>query len=206
MPKPSGVYVEKTYTYPCPSTSICLEILQKIDEELSLEADLYAEFKLNKLVFRLMGLEPNVQSALVKLREFLTLYASSKASPRRGIEANVIAKYVKKAVPLDVLAVVIRRILGTSAEVKGSAIYSDADLETLLNIARKVAESYQRIESMSIPSSLKKLLVAAEAIYNVDHREVLEILRNAQLIDEDNELKVPWIQALTELEDLLESS
>lgn len=206
MPKPSGVYIEKTYTYPCPNTSICLEILQKIDEELSLEADLYAEFKLNKLVFKIMGLEPNVQSAMAKLREFLTLYTLSKVSPRRGIEADVIAKHIKRTIPLDVLAVVVRKSLGVSAEVRGSTIYVDTDLETLLNIARKVAESYQRIESMSLPSSLKKLLTAAEAVYNVDYREVLEILRNAQLINEDNELKIPWVQALAELENLLESS
>ncbi|MEM1644547.1 MAG: DUF2067 family protein [Ignisphaera sp.] len=206
MPKPSGIYIEKTFTYLCPNTSICLEILQKIDEELSLDADLYAEFKLNKLVFKIMGLEPNVQSAMAKLREFLALYTSSKASPRRGIDANVIAKHIKRTIPLDVLAVVVKKNLGVSAEVRGSTIYVDTDLETLLDIARKVAESYQRIESMSLPSSLKKLLTAAEAIYNVDYREVLDLLRDAQLVSEDNELKIPWIQAITELENLLESS
>jgi hypothetical protein len=202
-PKPSGVYVERTLTFSCPSVDLCLEILQKIDEELVLEADIHAELKLSKLVFKVIGLEPSVQSAMFKLKEFLALYILQKVNPRHGIDTNTLAKYLKKTVPLDVVAVVIRKSIGVSADVRGSMIYADTDLEILLGIARKVAEAQKRVEQMQLPSNVKKLLVAAMAIYNVDHREILETLRSTKLIDENYDLKKPWSQILDELSDLL---
>lgn len=204
MPKHSGVYVEKTLTFICPNTDLCLEILQKIEEELSLEADIYAELKFNKLVFTVIGLEPNVQSAIIKLREFLALYALRKADPKHGIDSNTITKYLKRTIPLDVLAIVIRENLGIPAEVRGSIIYADTDLDSFLSVAKKVAEAHKKVEQIPLPSNLKKLLIAAMATYNLDHREIMDILRNAQLINEYNELKKPWPQILEELENLLD--
>uniref|UniRef100_A0A7C2VDP5 DUF2067 domain-containing protein n=1 Tax=Ignisphaera aggregans TaxID=334771 RepID=A0A7C2VDP5_9CREN len=204
MPKPSGVYVEKTFTYPCASTAFCLEILEKIDEELSLEADLRVDFKLNKLVFRVMGLEPNVQMAMVKLREFLALYASPRLNPRRGVKAEVLAKQLKKTIPLDVLAIVVRKVLGVPAEAKGHVIYADTDFDALLSMAKKVAEAQQRVEKLGLSSSLKKLLIAAVALYNVDYREVLEVLQQTQMLGDKNELKAPWHKVLEEIESFFE--
>lgn len=201
--KHSGVYVEKTFTFPCPSVDLCLEILQKIDEELSLEANIFAELKLNKLVFKVIGLEPNVQSAMFKLKEFLSTYVLLKADPRHGIDVNTIAKYLKKTIPLDVLAIAIEKSLGVLVTIRGSMIYADTDLDTFLSIARKVAEAQKKIEQMALPNNVKKLLVAAIAIYNIDYFEVLETLRKAQLINDNHELKKPWQQVLDELDSLL---
>lgn len=206
MPKPKGVYVVKTLTYSCPNMSLCLEILEKVDEELSLEADLHAELKLDKLVFRIVGLEPNVQSAMARLREFLEVYASPKADPRKGVRADVIARYVKKSLPLDVLAVVVKKSLGVSAEFRGSTVYADVDLDTLLTVAKKVAEIHQRVEHANLSTGLKKLVVATMAIYNIDYNRVLEVLRDMQYLGENNELKAPWTRVLDEIEKFFEEA
>lgn len=204
MSKPSGIYVQKTFTYNCMNIATCLEILEKIDEELSLEADLHVELKLNKLFFKVVGLEPNVQSTINKLREFLSTYALPKSDPRKGVRADVLAKYVRRTIPLDVLAIVIKKTLGVPAEVRNQNIYADIDLDTLMTIAKKVVEAQQKVESMSYSSSLKKLITATIAIYGIDVSEVLEILNSMQYINEKNELIIPWTQALEELGDMFE--
>lgn len=206
MPKPSGIYVQKTFTFNCPNTSLCLEILEKVNEELSLKADVYVEFKMNKLVFRFIGLEPNVQEAMNKVREFLSIYSLNRVEPRRGISMDVISKHINKTIPLEVLAVVIRKTLSVSVDVKNNYIYANTDLDTLLTIAKKVAESQQKVEKMQVPSSLKKLLIAAMAIHNVSHVDVIEALQRMQYLNEKNELTVPWVKALDDIEELLKEA
>lgn len=204
MPKSSGTYIERSFSYNCDNISKCLDILEKLDEELSLEADLQVEMKSNKLIFRIIGLEPNVISAIAKIRDFLSTYGSPKHDPRRGISSEVIAKHIKKTVPLDVLAHILENDLEIDVEVKGSVIYADTDLDTIVTVARKIAEIQQKIEPMPYSSSLKKLLIAAIAIYNTNHVEILETLQNLGCINEKNELTIPWIKALEELEYVLD--
>ena len=203
MPGNEGVYVQRTLTYSCPSTDVCLEILEKVDEELSLEAELHAEFRNGKLVFKVLGLEPNVQAALTKLRNFIAAYLSPKTDPRRGVSADIIAKHIRRAVPLDVLAVVVEKTLGVKAEVRGPNIYADTDLDTLLTIAKKLSEAQQKVSQLQLPNTLKKLLMAAMTVYNVSHAEVLEGLKNAGYLNDKNELRIPWTEAVNTLEDLL---
>lgn len=202
MSRHSDIYIHRTFTYNCINTEQCLEILEKIDE-LSLEVDMHVEFKPNKLVFKLIGLEPNVQSAMAKIRNFLSLYNSSKIDPRKGISSDIIAKHIKKTIPLDVLVIVIRKTLGIYAEVRGINIYVDTDLDTVLTISKKIAEAQQKIEQLPLANALKKLLVAAMAIYNISHIEILEILHNMQYLNEENELIAPWTNVLEELDKVL---
>lgn len=206
MPKPSNVYVQKTLTYNCINISLCLEILEKVDEELSLKTDLHAELKANKLIFRVIGLESDVQTAINDLKEFLALYTLQKTDPRKGIRADILAKYVGRSIPLDVLAIVIKKMLAIPVEVRGATIYANTDLDTVVTIAKKIAEVQQKVEPMPYPNSLKKLLMAAIAIYNVSHVEILEALHNMKYLNEKNELTAPWVQALEDLDNIFESS
>ncbi|MEM0371699.1 MAG: DUF2067 family protein [Ignisphaera sp.] len=202
MPKPNSSYIERSFSYSCNSVSQCLEILEKIDEELSLEADLQIEMRSNKLIIKVIGLEPNVVSAITKIRDFLSMYGSPKHDPRRGISSEIIVRYTKRMIPLDVLAYVLKKEFDIDAEVNGSLIYADTDLDTVITVAKKVAEVQQKIESMSYSSSLKKLLIAAVAIYNTSHVEIIEALQSLGYLNEKNELRIPWLQALEELDDI----
>lgn len=203
MPKLDNVYTERKFSYNCENTSKCLEILEKIEEELSLEAEIQVEMRSNKLIFKVIGLEPNVISAVNKIKDFLSLYNSPKLNPRRGIPSEIIAKQIKKTIPLDILVHVLKKSLNIDASIRGSLIYADTDLDTVITIAKKISEIQQKIEPMSFSNSLKKLLIAAITIYNVSHVEILEVLQNLGYLNEKNELTVPWIQALEELSQIL---
>ncbi|MEM0026411.1 MAG: DUF2067 family protein [Ignisphaera sp.] len=203
----SGVFIERTFSYSCPSRSLCLEILEKIDEELSLEAELFAELKHDKIVFRVVGLEPSVESAIKRIREYISQFIMIKSvNPKNGISAEQLAKLVHRTIPLDVLAEVLRRQGIQNVILKGSIIYADTDLETIEMYAQHIAKAFDKVSNAKYSYNLKKLIVAAIALYNVGTSEVLDLLSETNAVDEKLELKVPWQEALKYIEEKLMST
>jgi len=204
MSKAKDIYIERIYTYPCPNVDFCLNILEKIDEELSLESDIHVEFKNNKLIFRVIGLEPNVISSINKIRNYISsLQLVRSLNPSRGISNENIVKLIKRTIPLDVLGEVIKRDLGAHVKIDKGVIYADVDLDTLLSYAERVARAMDKVSALGLSHSLKKLLIAAIALYDSNPMEIIKILQDNNLINESQELVVPWTKALDILEDIL---
>ncbi|ADM27865.1 hypothetical protein Igag_1051 [Ignisphaera aggregans DSM 17230] len=204
MSKAKDIYVERIYTYSCPNVDFCLNILEKIDEELSLESDIHVEFKNNKLIFRVIGLEPNVISSINKIRNYISsLQLVRSLNPGRGISSDDIAKLIRKTIPLDVLGEVIKRDLGAHVKIDKGVIYVDIDLDTLLSYAERVSRAMDKVSGLSFSYSLKKLFIATIALYDSNPMEVLKILQDNNLLNENLELVVPWTKALDILEDIL---
>ncbi|MEL9939745.1 MAG: DUF2067 family protein [Ignisphaera sp.] len=202
-----GVFIERTFSYSCPSRTLCLELLEKIDEELSLEAELFAELKHDKIVFRVVGLEPYVESAIKKIREYISQFMMIKSiNPRNGVSAEQLAKLVRRTIPLDVLAEVLRRQGVRNIILRGSIIYADTDLETIEMFAQHIAKAFDRVSNAGYSYNLKKLIVAAVALYNIGESEVLDMLSEINAIDDKLELKVPWQEALKYIEERLIST
>jgi len=204
MSKAKDIYVERIYTYSCPNVDFCLNILEKIDEELSLESDIHVEFKNNKLVFRVIGLEPNVISSINKIRNYISsLQLVRSLNPSRGISGDDIAKLIRKTIPLDVLGEVIKRDLGVHVKIDKGVIYVDIDLDTLLSYAERISRAMDKVSELSFSYSLKKLFIATIALYDSNPMEILKILQDNNLLNENLELVVPWTKALDILEDIL---
>ncbi len=204
LSKAKDVYVERIYTYSCPNIDFCLNIIEKINEELSLESDIHVEFKNNKLIFRVIGLEPNVVSSINKIRNYISsLQFVRSLNPGKGIRGDDIAKLVKKTVPLDVLGEVIRRELGAYVKIDRGTMYTDIDLDTLVSYAERVSRAMDKVSSLSFSYSLKKLFIATIALYDSNPMEILKILQENNLLNENLELVVPWIKALDVIEDIL---
>lgn len=192
------VIIERKLTYSCDPEhkSVCLELLEKIDEELSLEAELVAELRGDKLMLRVVGLEHAVESSISKIRNYVQELLRIRAlDPRRGVTAEAITKYVGKAIPLDVLAEVIKYGAGATPRLQGSVIYVDADLETVIRYAKLVAKSMDMVPQTRYSHALKKLLMAALALFETSINEVVAILEGEGLL-RDTELTIPWQDAL----------
>lgn len=197
MAASKNIYIERIFTYSCSNPTLCIELLEKIDEELSLEAELIAEFKHNKLVFRVVGLEPKVQSSINRIREYIESYMNrARLNPQKGIKADDLAKIVRRAVPIDVLAEVLRYSLNANPKISSSMLYVDLDLDTIVEYAKHVALSMERVSHIRYPHSLKKLLIASSTLLNISIDEVLSLLKDKNILSENLELKIPWQEAL----------
>ncbi|MCS7110763.1 MAG: DUF2067 domain-containing protein [Ignisphaera sp.] len=197
MPGGKSIYIERIFSYNCPNPTVCLDLLEKIDEELSLETELIAEFKHNKLVFKVIGLEPNVQSSINKIREYIESYMNTKRlNPRKGIRADDLAKILRKTVPIDVLAEVLRYSLKVDPREYMATLYVDLDLDTVIEYAKHVAAAMEKLPHGRYPYSLRKLLVAASSLLSVHIDELVTLLKDKSIISEELELKMPWQEAL----------
>lgn len=195
--KSRNVYVERTFSYNCLNTAICLDLLEKIDEELSLETELVAEFRQNKLIFRVIGLEPHVQSSINRIREYIEFYMNvRRLNPRKGVKAEDLAKIIKKSIPIDVLVEVLRYSLKVSPREHMATLYVDLDLDTVIEYAKHVAVVMERIPHDRYSHSLRKLLIAASSLINVHVDELVNLLRDRNIVSEDLELRMPWQEAL----------
>uniref|UniRef100_A0A7J3Z598 DUF2067 domain-containing protein n=1 Tax=Ignisphaera aggregans TaxID=334771 RepID=A0A7J3Z598_9CREN len=192
-----GVFVERSFTYSCPSKNFCVELLEKLDEELALEAELYAELKQDKIVFRVFGLEPSVEATITKIKNYIVHFTKIRTlSPKQGLTAEQLAKFVHKAIPLDVLAEVLKRRGVTGVVIRRNTIYADTDLETVQAYAQLVAKVIDKTANLKYSHNLKKAIIAAIVLYNISIPEAIETLRECNVLNESEELAVPWQSAL----------
>jgi len=192
-----GVFVERSFTYSCPSKNFCVELLEKLDEELALEAELYAELKQDKIVFKVFGLEPSVEATITKIKNYIAHFTKIRTlSPKQGLTAEQLAKFVHKAIPLDVLAEVLKRQGVTGVAIRKNTIYADTDLETVQAYAQLIAKVIDKTANLKYSHNLKKAIIAAIVLYNISIPEALETLRECNVLNESEELAVPWQSAL----------
>lgn len=191
--------VEKVLYVECDKPDFCIELIEKVDEELSAQATVYAEMRGSKILFRIVGFEPNVQRTMIKLREIINLVKRLRtARPRAGISAEELAKFARRAVPLDVLAKVLR-VQGVYAEVRGPTIYADTDLNTLISLAQALGEALEKLSKMPLGHGLKKLVAAAMVLTGLNPMQILQRAKEIGVVNELNELVEDWEKALDKL-------
>lgn len=195
--------IEKVLYVECEKPDFCIELIEKVEEELSAQATVYAEMRGSKILFRIVGFEPNVQRTMIKLREIVNLVKRLRtARPRAGISSEELAKFARRAVPLDVLAKVLR-VQGIHAEIRGPTIYADTDLNTLISLAQTIGEALDKLSKMPLGHGLKKLVAAAIVLTGLSPMQILQRAREVGVVNELNELVEDWEKALDRLLDAI---
>jgi len=187
--------VEKVVHIECGSQDFCTELLERIDEELSSHATIIAEVRGGKLRFRVIGFEPEVQRTVLRLREIINLVRRSRASPKHGVKADELAKLAKRAVPLDVLAAVLRSN-GIPATVKGDMIYADTDMDTLVQYARELGEAIEKASRLPLPYTTRRFAAACSILTGLEPHQVARRAFEYGLLNEDGELVVSIEEAI----------
>ncbi|HDI02437.1 MAG TPA: DUF2067 domain-containing protein [Ignisphaera sp.] len=193
---PKRGYVEKLLQIYCSSQEFCIDLIEKIDEELSSHATVIAQMKGNKVLFRIIGFEPDVQRTLIQLKQLINLIQSKqRLKPSKGVSAAELAKLARRSVPLDVLAKVLQ-IRGIPAKAKTNIIYADTDLDTLIQAAQSLGEALDEVSSIPLGYSLKKFVIGAIALTGLKPAMVLRKAEELGLINEKGELVEDWDKAL----------
>jgi len=191
--------VEKVLHVECGKPDLCIELIERVDEELSAQATVYAEMRGSKILFRIVGFEPNVQRTVIKLREIINLVTRLHTTrPRAGISSEELAKLARRAVPLDVLAKVLKA-QGVYAEIRGPTIYADTDLDTLISLVQTLGEALDKLSRMPLGHGLKKLVAAAMVLTGLSPMQILQRAKEIGVVNELNELVEDWEKALDKL-------
>lgn len=187
--------MEKVIQIDCGSQEKCAEILEKVDEELSASAEVVAEVRGGKIRFRIIGFEADVQRTAIRLREVLYLIKKSRSSPRHGVRSEELAKLAKKTVPLDLLAMILR-INGISAQVRGSTIYADTDMDTLITYAKELGEAVEKASRLQLPYTTRKFVAACSAITGLEPHQVVRKAIELEIVNENGELRLGLEEAV----------
>jgi len=196
--------VERLVQIDCGSPDTCLALLEKIEEELSSHATVFGELRGSKLRIRIIGFETEVQRTLLNLRELVDLFRKRMASPRYGVRAEDLAKMARKSVPLDVLAAILR-VQGIAAEVRGSMIYADTDMDTLIAAAKDLGEAMDRVANAPLSYTARKFLAAVIALTKMSPSQAMRKAIELGIINDSGELTAPLEQCIRDFIDAVES-
>ena len=195
--------VEKVFHVECESQDLCTELLEKVDEELSSIATVIAEVRGNKIRFRIIGFEPDVQRTIIKLREIVNLFRKSKSSPKYGVRSEELAKLAKRTVPLELLSIVLR-VNGIPARARGDIIYADTDMDTLVQYARELGEALERASKLSLPFTTRRFVAACNVLTGLDPSQIVRKAFDAGILNEDGELQLGMEEAIKRFLEYLE--
>ncbi len=188
-------FVEKIVHIDCGSQNECAEILERVDEELSASAEVVAEVRGGKIRFRIIGFEPDVQRTAIRLRELIQLIRKSRSSPRYGVKPEELAKLAKRSVPLDLLSIVLR-MNGIRAEVRGSMIYADTDMDTLISYAKELGEAIEKASKLPLPYTTRKFVAACSVLTGLEPHQVVRVAEEHGLLGEEGELRTGLEEAV----------
>jgi len=194
--------IEKVLQIDCGSQDLCTELLEKIDEELSSQATVVAEVRGGKIRVRIIGFEPEVQRTAIRLREIVNLFRRSKSSPRYGVSADELAKLARKTVPVELLAIVLR-LSGVSARAKGSMIYADTDMDTLIEYARELGEALEKASRLPLPFTTRRFVAACSMLTGLEPHQVARKAIEMGILNEDGELRMGLEEAIRQFLDMV---
>ncbi len=186
----------------CSNEDEAHKLAQLILENVKL-CELSLSIKDNTIRVTLMGLKPEIKSAIIKIRELKRELALEKASGRIALSSVDIAKRIRATAPLEPIAIVLARQGYDAKVLKGGILETNAPLEKVLSIASAIATAIQELKFKARGQSTKKFIAAACAATGASTEEVIDVALKLELLKEDEDGKLvvtkEWRQALNTL-------
>jgi len=173
----------------CEEHSKCLELLDAILNAKGIHASLVkAEIKNAKIVVTVFGNKVEaLQTRYIIMRtyrEWRRLITWKKYG--KQLSLNTLIKAIGKPFPTDALVEVLK-IMGSNTYVRSGILYTDASHDTVMKVAEELSTALERLVKIKPRASYsaKCLITALSVLQNKDVQEVLEELRNNELIKEE---------------------
>jgi len=155
-----------------------------------------------KILVELEGDKASIRETIIAIRRLLREYRIEEAGGWRVYNARFIHRLAGIAVPLDVVAEVLK-LEGWPSEDVGEGLKTKASIEVVADASRRVSEAIKTLESIYAARTAKKLLAAAGAYTLADMDEIIDEALSLGLLEEDSEgklaVKGPWKNALRKL-------
>ncbi|MCE4611392.1 MAG: DUF2067 domain-containing protein [Desulfurococcales archaeon] len=159
-----------------------------------------------KLIVELQGDSASVRTSLARLK---SIVSELTVKSRRGLNLyppNLIYREVELAVPLDVVAEVLKSS-GYKAQHTSEGLETNAPLEEVLRISEAVANALESIKALPLTTSTRKAVTAASVVTGLPPEEVVERGLQAGVIVEEHDkviVKGSWREAYSKLVKALE--
>jgi len=192
--------MKRHFVIKCLSKDICINLLNKINEEISVRW-LKTQVKDTSLIIEVVGMPYELRELkyeILSIKNSLEFYLKK----HKEFKVEELVSKARVTVPLDALIEVLK-LLGYNAERSEDGIRTDAPSEKIIETMIKMHEVYESdVVRFRLPHSAKKVIMVVHALYNIPPEEIIEIMKNLNLIEEGEfkyEIKEEWRKVVTKL-------
>ncbi len=184
---------KRTFILKCFSEEICQELLEKIIENAPIRDATY-HIHGNVLKITIVGLKHEVQASWMKIKEIYSemfkILEMEKEKGLKHIPISYIVKTIRRTFPPEALALALM-LKGFKAEVKDEEIVTNAHIDEVISLSRKIVKAIDDLKFRAKGSASKKAISCISAILDLDVDVVINMLRDTDLlVEEDDKVKV----------------
>ncbi len=166
------------------------------------------EIRGSRLIIELAGDSASIRTSMIRLKKLLS---ELKVVERKGVYVyppNLIYKEAGMAVPLDVVAEVLKAY-GYKASYTSEGLETNAPLEEAVNAASAVAGALESMKAYPLTTSARKAVAAVSAITSLAPSDVISAgLSSGVLVEERERLSIKgsWRDAYKRLMESIEGA
>ncbi len=190
----------RRFVIKCINEEACLELLNKITEEVS-ALWMKTEVKKNQLLIEAIGMPYELKELRYQIEE-IKKRIEMKYRPYVEIKASEFPKRAQVSVPLDALVEALK-LMGYQASLDGDTLKVDADFEEVVEVAKKIKEIYDTsdVVRFRLPHSAKKAVAVISTALSLDPEEVVNALVDMGFLREGDfkyEIAKDWREMVRE--------
>ncbi|MCS7385697.1 MAG: DUF2067 domain-containing protein [archaeon GB-1867-005] len=196
--------VERVFKISVSSEKELLAILDAICSRLTF-VDLSISSKPGVVKVAVRGSHDDVRRAASLIRELTSIVKRKSKLKLVGInlfEVRALSREAGTAISLELLAEALQ-LRGFKCRVVDGGVETDADEDTVFEVARLIGSAYSNLQYETKSSSVKKLLALASSVSGLDLWTVVGAAEELKLLGRNESgrlvLRKAWREALTEL-------
>ncbi len=165
------------------STEELEKLVEVISESVTVKGvEVYLETKTNTVCVYIYGPKDLAKQAEAQILQAVKAYRGQTRKDYRGLYHYDILQVLDKlnlkvAIPLDLLVEVLK-LKGYRAELRKGILYTDASLDELGKVAKRIADAYYALRYSELTTQAKKAVALAAALLDVDESRVEELANN----------------------------
>ncbi len=165
----------RRFVIKCINEEACLELLNKITEEVS-AMWMKTEVRKNQLLIEALGMPYELKELRYQIEE-IKKRIEMRYRPYVEIKASEFPKRAQVSVPLDALVEALK-LMGYQVSLEGDVLRVDADFEEVVDVARKIKEVYDTsdIVRFRLPHTAKKAVAVLSVTLSMEPEEVVNTL------------------------------
>ena len=189
----------------------CLKLVELIRDKAPVVESMNITIESSGLRIDMYGYKSDVRNAWIYIKRLVSAYKSAIVEKRglREISINFLVEKVGRTFPPRLLEFVVKK-KGHKARIEGDRIITDADLDEIIDMIKKIIEVLDEIRFSVRGTACKYFIVASALLANKSYQAIIEEGLRVHILDKDEDgriiLKKEWCSAVDQILKVLSSA
>ena len=189
----------------------CLKLVELIRDKAPVVESMNITIEQSGLRIDMYGYKSDIRNAWIYIKRLVSAYKSAIVEKRglREISIDFLVEKVGRTFPPRLLEFVVKK-KGHKARIEGDRIITDADLDEIFDMIKKIIEVLDKIRFSVRGTACKYFIVASTILANKSYQTIIEDGLRAHILDKDEDgkimLKKEWRSAVDQILKVLSSA